>query len=78
MSVRDTVLKTIADHLGLNTAEIKDDSDFESLGADSLDQVEIVMALEERFEIYIDDKDADQADTVGKVIAIVERLVAGR
>lgn len=78
MSVRETVLKTIADLLDRNAAEIKDDSDFESLGADSLDQVEIVMALEERFEIYIDDNDADQADTVGKVIAIVERLVAGR
>lgn len=79
MSVRDTALKTIADMLGVNTADITDDSRLDAdLGADSLDQVEIVVALESEFEIEISDADADAADTAGKLIALVERLVAGR
>lgn len=79
MAVRDTTLKIIAEHLGLNASDISDDSTFDAdLGVDSLDQIEIVIALEERFEIMIEDADADQADTAGKLIALVERLVAGR
>ena len=74
-SVRDSVLKVIADQLDRGIHEIKDESAFEVLGADSLDQIEIVIALEEEFEIEISDADADQADTVGKLIALVERMV---
>lgn len=79
MAVRDTTLKIIAEHLGLNASDISDDSTFDAdLGVDSLDQIEIVIALEEIFEVTIEDADADQADTVGKLIALVDRLVAGR
>lgn len=79
MSVRDTAIKTIADMLGVNAADITDDSRFdEDLGADSLDNVELVLELELNFEIEISDADADAADTAGKLIALVERLVAGR
>ena len=71
MGTRETVLKIIANNLGLDESDIKDDSTFdEDLGADSLDQIEIVMALEQEFEIEISDADADQA--VGKLIALVE------
>lgn len=79
MSVRDTALKIIAEQLCLNVSSINNDSRLdEDLGADSLDQVEIVVELESEFEIEISDADADAADTAGKLIALVERLVAGR
>lgn len=75
MSVRDTTLKIIAEHLGLNASEISDDSTLDAdLGADSLDQIEIVVELENEFLIEIEDADLDQADTVGKLVALVERL----
>lgn len=76
MSAATAVKKIIADHLGLNESEIKDDSAFWAVGADSLDQIEIAIALEEEFSILIEDADADKADTVGKLVALVERLVA--
>ena len=76
MGTRETVLKIVANTLGLTESEIKDNESIgEDLGADSLDQIEIVIALEEEFEIEISDADADQADTVGKLIALVERMV---
>lgn len=73
MGTRETVLKIIANNLGLNESEIKDSNTFgEDLGADSLNQIEIVMSIEEKFGIEIRDEDADKADTVGKLIALVE------
>lgn len=79
MSVRDTALKIIADMLGVNAAYINDDSRLdEDLGADSLDEIDIAIELEDEFLIEISDADAEAADTAGKLIALVERLVAGR
>lgn len=76
MGTRETVLKIVANTLGLTESEIKDNESIgEDLGADSFDQIEIVIALEEEFEVEISDADADQADTVGKLIALVERMV---
>lgn len=76
-AAREAVVMIIANHLGRNESEIKDGNAFdEDLGADSLDQIGLVMALEQEFEIEISDAEADQADTVGKLVALVERLVA--
>ncbi len=55
----------IADKLGIEASEIKPESKFsEDLGADSLDLFEVVMGLEEAFEVSIDNEDLDQIKTV--------------
>jgi acyl carrier protein len=65
-NVEQRVKKIIAEQLGVNEAEIKNASSFvDDLGADSLDTVELVMALEEEFGIDIPDEDADKLKTVG-------------
>jgi len=58
----------IVDKLSVDENEVTLDSSFEDLGADSLDIVEIVMALEEEFDIEISDDEAEQAKTVGDVV----------
>lgn len=77
MSVRTTVLKIISDYVDLNLHEIKDDSVLYELDIDAIEHVFIITALEEEFEIdEINDEEAEAADTVGKLVALVERLVA--
>ena len=59
------VKKIIAEQLGLKADEIKNDASFvDDLGADSLDTVELVMALEEEFETEIPDEEAEKITTV--------------
>ena len=66
------VKKIIAEQLGVNGAEIKNESSFvDDLGADSLDTVELVMALEEEFETEIPDEDAEKITTVQQAIDYV-------
>jgi len=66
----------IADQLGVERSDMRSDSDIlEDLGADSLDVVEMVMAIEEAFDLEIDDADAEAMRTVGDVEAyVVKRL----
>jgi acyl carrier protein len=60
----------IADQLGLSEEEIQDDKKFiEDLGADSLDIVELIMAMEEEFQTEIPDEDAEKIRTVGDAIS---------
>lgn len=67
------VRSIIAQQLGAEEAEITEDSHFiEDLGADSLDTVELVMALEEEFGIEISDEDAEKIQTVGDVIKYIK------
>ena len=62
----------IADQLGVGEEEIKPESSFiEDLGADSLDIVELVMAMEEEFEVEIPDEEAENIKTVGDAINYV-------
>ena len=64
-SVEDQVRGIIAEQLGLKAEEIKNDASFvDDLGADSLDTVELVMALEEEFETEIPDEEAEKITTV--------------
>ena len=73
MALLDDVKEVVVEQLDCNPAEIKEDSKFiEDLGADSLDVVELVMALEEKFDIEIPDEDAEKILTVGDAIAYVE------
>jgi len=68
-SVETTVKGIIADQLGVSQDEIKMESSFiDDLGADSLDIVELVMAMEEAFEIEIPDEEAEGIKTVGDAV----------
>ena len=64
----DKIKEIIMDKLGVEESKITDEANFiNDLGADSLDQVELIMQLEEEFDIEIDDEDAEKLVTVGKV-----------
>jgi acyl carrier protein len=68
-SVEERVRKLICEQLGVKEDEVKDDASFvEDLGADSLDTVELVMALEEEFETEIPDEEAEKITTVKEAI----------
>jgi acyl carrier protein len=68
-NIEAKVKSIIADQLGVGEDEIKLESSFiEDLGADSLDIVELVMAMEEEFEIEIPDEEAENIKTVGDAI----------
>ena len=73
-SVEDQVRAIIAEQLGIKTDEIKNDASFvDDRGADSLDTVELVMALEEEFETEIPDEEAEKITTVQNAIDYVTR-----
>ncbi|MDD4964752.1 MAG: acyl carrier protein [Gallionella sp.] len=72
MSIEQRVKKIVAEQLGVDEAEVKLESSFvNDLGADSLDTVELVMALEEAFECEIPDEDAEKITTVQQAIDYV-------
>ncbi len=72
MSMEQRVKKIVAEQLGVNESEVKTDSSFvNDLGADSLDTVELVMALEEEFECEIPDEDAEKITTVQQALDYV-------
>ncbi|WMJ82075.1 acyl carrier protein [Clostridium sp. MB40-C1] len=72
----DKVKKIIADQLGLDEDTITMDSLFvDDLGADSLDVVELIMALEEEFDVEIPDEDAEKATKVGDVVEYISSHV---
>ncbi|VVE66675.1 acyl carrier protein [Pandoraea captiosa] len=68
-SIEERVKKIVAEQLGVAEADVKNESSFvNDLGADSLDTVELVMALEEEFGIEIPDEDAEKITTVQQAI----------
>ncbi len=67
----------IAESLGVDINEVTDNASFvNDLGADSLDTVELIMALEEQFGIEIPDEDAEKMQTVGQAIEYIKNKVA--
>ena len=72
MSIEERVRKIVCEQLGKSDDEVNNDSSFvDDLGADSLDTVELVMALEEEFETEIPDEDAEKITTVGAAFEYV-------
>ena len=75
-TVEQRVKKIVAEQLGVNETDIKPESTFvDDLGADSLDTVELVMALEEEFECEIPDEEAEKITTVQQAIDYVKSHV---
>jgi acyl carrier protein len=68
----------LAFHLGIDGAQLADDTRFENLGADSLDVVEIVMSCEERFGVAIPNREATALATVGDAVRCVEAQIEAR
>ena len=77
MAVADKVKSIIVEQLGVDEEEMTPDASFvDDLGADSLDTVELVMALEEEFGIEIPDEDAEKMTNVGDAIKYIESKTA--
>ena len=72
-STAERINKIIVEQLGVNEDQIKPEAKFiEDLGADSLDTVELVMALEEEFGTEIPDEEAEKLQSVGDVVKYIE------
>lgn len=75
-TVAERVTKVIVDRLGVDESEIKPEASFrDDLGADSLDVVELVMELEDEFDMEISDDDAEKIGTVGDAVSYIETKV---
>ena len=79
MAVQDKITEIIVEQLGVKPEEVVPEASFvDDLGADSLDTVELVMALEEEFGIEIPDEDAEKIQTVGDAILYIEEKAGGK
>lgn len=77
--ISEKVKGVIAEQLGVKSEEVTDQAKFvDDLGADSLDTVELVMALEEEYGIEIPDEDAEKLTTVGEAIKYIEEKLASK
>lgn len=76
-SIEERVKKIVAEQLGVKEEDVKNEASFvEDLGADSLDTVELVMALEEEFETEIPDEEAEKITTVQLAIDYINQNLA--
>ena len=76
-NIEDRVKKFVAEQLGVKEDEVSNESSFvDDLGADSLDTVELVMALEEEFDTEIPDEEAEQITTVQLAINYINENLA--
>jgi acyl carrier protein len=74
MSVEEKIKKIICEQLEVNEKDVVPEASFvDDLGADSLDQVELIMAMEEEFDISISDEEAEKIVTVRDAIEYVEK-----
>jgi acyl carrier protein len=77
MAIFDEVKEVVVEQLNVSPDEVKEDSKFaDDLGADSLDVVELVMSLEEKFDIEIPDEEAENIATVSDAIKFIENAKA--
>ena len=79
MAVEDKIKSIIAEQLGVKVEEVTPQASFiDDLGADSLDTVELIMALEEEFNVEIPDEDAEKMTTVADAIRYIETKSASK
>ena len=77
MSIEERVKQIIVEQLGVDDSVVKPEAKFvDDLGADSLDLVELVMALEEEYNTEISDEDAEKIQTVGDAIKYIQDRAA--
>lgn len=75
--IKTRVTKIVSEQLGVEESKITDESKFmEDLGADSLDTVELVMALEDEFDCEIPDEEAEKLKSVGEALNYIEKKQA--
>lgn len=76
MSIEEKIKKIICEQLEVNEKDVVPEASFvDDLGADSLDQVELIMAMEEEFDISIPDEDAEKIVTVQQAIDYIKEAV---
>jgi len=73
-TVESKVVALVAEQLHMNAQEITPASTLTSLGADSLDRVELVMKFEEEFHIEIRDEDAEKLVTIADLVSYIQKL----
>jgi len=79
LDITGKIKTVIAEQLGVKPEEVTDQAKFvDDLGADSLDTVELVMALEEEYGVEIPDEDAEKLTTVGEAIKYIEEKMASK
>lgn len=73
MSVSDKVFEIVAERMGVKKEDISEQTTFvNDLGADSLDQVELIMEFEDQFDLNIPDEDAEKIESIGDAIKYIE------
>ncbi|MDR1921279.1 MAG: acyl carrier protein [Candidatus Adiutrix sp.] len=73
--ITSRVIKVVAEQLSVDAAEIRPESSFQDdLGADSLDLVELIMAMEEEFDVKIEDEAAQQIKTVQNAVDFISSM----
>lgn len=76
--IEQKVISIVAEQLSVDKAEISRETSFvNDLGADSLDTVELVMELEDEFDMNIPDDEAEKLQTVGSAIDFIQKIMAG-
>ena len=77
--IEQMVKEIVALQFGIDIHDLMDDTNFVAdLNADSLDAVEVVMGVEDRFDLTISDEDSDSMMTVGAVVRYVEKAIADK
>jgi acyl carrier protein len=78
-NIEERVKKIIVEQLAVDASEVTHEAQFvQDLGADSLDTVELVMALEEEFDIEVPDEDAEKIQTVGQAIDYITNKLSNK
>ena len=70
-TIKERLQVIAVDHLGVNQADITPEATFDSLGADSLDKIELLLAVEDAFGVEIDEAVSDKWTTIGEVEAYI-------
>lgn len=79
LTIAERIKQILVDELAVDESEITDSADLLlDLGADSLDKVELVMRIEEEFDVLVPEEDEDKIATVADTVKLAERLVAAK